>query len=59
MGRRIVLAVLGLAVILFLPFVLGPRVQADTTIRFDPSVIGDDPQAYLVRKEAAVPGIYD
>ncbi|WP_292076461.1 alpha/beta fold hydrolase [Mesorhizobium sp.] len=59
MGRRIVLAVLGLAVILFLAFVLGPRVQADTTIRFDPSVIGDDPQAYLVRKEAAVPGIYD
>ncbi|RWB25165.1 MAG: alpha/beta fold hydrolase [Mesorhizobium sp.] len=59
MGRRIVLAVLGLAVILFLAFVLGPRVQADTTIHFDPSVIGDDPQAYLVRKEAAVPGIYD
>ncbi|TIX06411.1 MAG: alpha/beta hydrolase, partial [Mesorhizobium sp.] len=59
MGRRIVLAVLGLAVILFLAFVLGPRVQDDTTIRFDPSVIGDDPQAYLVRKEAAVSGIYD
>ncbi|TIM18210.1 MAG: alpha/beta hydrolase, partial [Mesorhizobium sp.] len=59
MGRRIVLAVLGLAVILVLAFMLGPRVQADTTIRFDPSVIGDDPQAYLARNEAAVPGIYD
>ncbi|TIP53097.1 MAG: alpha/beta hydrolase, partial [Mesorhizobium sp.] len=59
MGRRIVLAVLGLAVILFLAFVLGPRVQADTTIIFDPSVIGDDPQAYLARKEAAVPDIHD
>ncbi|WP_192365489.1 alpha/beta hydrolase [Mesorhizobium mediterraneum] len=59
MGRRIVLAVLGLAVILVLAFVLGPRIQADTTIRFDPSVIGDDPQAYLARKEAAVPGVYD
>lgn len=59
MGRRIVLAVLGLAVILVLGFVLGPRVQADTTIRFDPSEIGDDPQAYLARKEAAVPDIRD
>nr|WP_287213254.1 hypothetical protein [Mesorhizobium sp.] len=45
MGRRIVLAVLGLAVILVLAYVFGPRVPADTTIRFDPSAIGDDPQA--------------
>jgi hypothetical protein len=59
MGRRIVLAVLGLVVILVLAFVLGPRVPADTTIRFNPSVIGDDPQAYLAREEAAVPGIRD
>jgi pimeloyl-ACP methyl ester carboxylesterase len=59
MGRRIVLSVVGLAAILVLAFVLGPRVRADTTIRFDPSVIGDDPQAYLAREEAAVPGIRD
>ncbi|TIN41210.1 MAG: alpha/beta hydrolase, partial [Mesorhizobium sp.] len=59
MGRRIVLAVLGLAVILVLAYVFGPRVPADITIRFDPSVIGDDPQAYLARKEAAVPDIHD
>ncbi|RWL52067.1 alpha/beta hydrolase [Mesorhizobium sp.] len=59
MGRRIVLAVLGLAVILVAVFFLGPRVPVDTTIRFNPSVIGDDPQAYLAREEAAVPNIRD
>ncbi|AZO30361.1 alpha/beta fold hydrolase [Mesorhizobium sp. M1B.F.Ca.ET.045.04.1.1] len=59
MGRRIVLAVLGLALLLVAGFVLGPRVAVDTTIRFDPSVIGDDPQAYLAREEAAVPNIRD
>ena len=36
MGRRIVVAVLGLLVVLALAFVLGPRVPVDTTIRFDP-----------------------
>ncbi|MER9330290.1 alpha/beta fold hydrolase [Mesorhizobium sp. M0488] len=59
MGRRIVLAVLGLVAILALVFVLGPRVPVDTNIRFDPSVIGDDPQAYVAKVEAAVPGIRD
>ncbi|UVK36914.1 lysophospholipase [Mesorhizobium sp. AR10] len=59
MGRRIVLALLGLVVILALAFMLGPRVPVDTTIRFDASVIGDDPQAYVAREEAALPGIRD
>ncbi|GLQ78173.1 lysophospholipase [Mesorhizobium huakuii] len=59
MGWRIVLAVLGLIAILALAFVFGPRVPVDTTIRFDPSVIGDDPQAYVAKVEAAVPGIRD
>jgi len=59
MGRRIVFAVLGVVVILVLAFLLGPRVPVDTTIRFDPKVIGDDPQAYLAREEAAVPNIRD
>ncbi|UVK52974.1 lysophospholipase [Mesorhizobium sp. AR02] len=59
MGRRIVLAVLGLIVVLALALVFGPRVPIDTTIRFDPSVIGDDPQAYVAKVEAAVPGIRD
>lgn len=59
MGRRIVLAVLGLVAFLSLAFVLGPRVPVDTTIRFDPSVFGDDPQAYVAKAEAAIPGIRD
>lgn len=59
MGRRIMFAVLGLVLILVLALALGPRVLVETTIRFDPSVIGDDPQAYLARQEAAVPGIRD
>lgn len=59
MGRRIVLAVLAVVAILAIAFVLGPRVPVDTTIRFDPDAIGDDPQAYLAREEAAVPGIRD
>jgi pimeloyl-ACP methyl ester carboxylesterase len=59
MGRRIVLAVLALVAVLALAFVYGPRVPVDTTIRFDPSVIGDDPQAYVAKEEAAVPGIRD
>ncbi|MET2826877.1 alpha/beta hydrolase [Mesorhizobium shangrilense] len=59
MGRRIVLAVLGLVAVLALALVLGPRVAVDTTIRFDPSTIGDDPQGYVAKKEATVPGIRD
>jgi pimeloyl-ACP methyl ester carboxylesterase len=59
MGRLIVLVVLGVVVFLALAFVLGPRVPMDTTIRFDPAVIGDDPQAYVAKVEAAVPGIRD
>ncbi|MER9652259.1 alpha/beta hydrolase [Mesorhizobium sp. M0152] len=59
MGRRIVLAVLGLVAILALVFVLGPRVPVDTNIRFDASVIGDDPQAYVAKVEATVSGIRD
>lgn len=59
MGRRVVLAMLVLVAVLALAFGLGPRVAVDTTIHFDPSVIGDDPQAYVARVEAAVPGIRD
>jgi pimeloyl-ACP methyl ester carboxylesterase len=36
---------------------LGPRVPVDTTIRFDPASIGNDPQAYLAASEATVAGI--
>ncbi|TPK88718.1 alpha/beta fold hydrolase [Mesorhizobium sp. B2-4-17] len=57
MGRRIVLAVLGLIAVLALILVFGPRVPVDTTVHFNPSVIGDDPQAYVAKVEAGVPGI--
>jgi pimeloyl-ACP methyl ester carboxylesterase len=33
-------------------WVFGPRVEVDTTIRFDPADIGPDPAAYLQRVEA-------
>lgn len=59
MGRRIMFAALGILSILVLLAMLGPRVPVDTTIHFDPSVIGDDPQAYLAREEARVSGIRD
>ncbi|MEO5759228.1 MAG: alpha/beta fold hydrolase [Mesorhizobium sp.] len=57
MGRRIVLILLAVVVVLALTFMLGPRVAVDTTIHFDPSAIGDDPQAYVAKEEAATPGI--
>ncbi len=52
MSALLILAALALAA-----FALGPRVPADTTIRFDPASIGAHPDAYLARSEAAVPGI--
>jgi pimeloyl-ACP methyl ester carboxylesterase len=59
MGRTIVTGILIVAVVLVLAFTLGPRVAVDTTIKFDPAAIGDDPEAFLARTEAAVPGIRD
>ncbi|HHZ08131.1 MAG TPA: alpha/beta hydrolase [Rhizobiales bacterium] len=38
-------------------FLAGPQVAADTTLVFDPAVIGGDPEGYLARTEAAVAGI--
>ena len=52
MTALLILAALGLAA-----FALGPRVPADTTVRFDPASIGADPAAYLAKTEAGVPGI--
>lgn len=59
MGRRIVIVILVLLAALVLLFLLGPRVPVDTRITFDPSTIGDDPEAYLERTEGKVPGIRD
>jgi pimeloyl-ACP methyl ester carboxylesterase len=40
--------------LLVLAFALGPRVPVDTTVSFNPGVIGPDPEAYLARREAEV-----
>jgi alpha-beta hydrolase superfamily lysophospholipase len=40
-------------------FLFGPRVQADTTITFDPATIGSDPEAYLATAESKVDRIRD
>lgn len=51
-----ILVTLALAVLIAL-YLTGPRVEADTTVSFDPAVIGPDPQAYLEAEEADVPGL--
>jgi alpha-beta hydrolase superfamily lysophospholipase len=45
------------AVVLGAAWLFGPRTPIDTTIHFDPTIIGDDVDAYLDRSETAVPGI--
>lgn len=52
MGRMLLLGLIVVLVVLLLLFLLGPRVGADTTIRFDPAAIGDDLDAYLAAGEA-------
>lgn len=57
---RIALVILLLLVIAgAAAYVMGPRVQIDTTVSFDPDRIGDDVDAYLVEEESGVPGIRD
>ncbi|MEO3998931.1 alpha/beta fold hydrolase [Mesorhizobium sp. CAU 1732] len=51
-----ILVTLALAVLLAL-YLTGPRVDADTTVSFDPTAIGPDPQAYIEAEEADVPGL--
>lgn len=59
MGRKIVTGVLIVVALAAIAFFLGPRVASDTTLTFDASVIGDDPDAYLASAESGVPGIRD
>ena len=47
MGRKIVTIGLIVVAVLAIAFLLGPRVQVDTTVSFDPAAIGADPDAYL------------
>ncbi len=46
-----------LGVLVALAFAFGPRVEADTKITFDTGTIGADPDAYVAKSEAAIPGI--
>ena len=57
MGRRTVTLAIVVVALLGLAFALGPRVAADTSLTFDPTVIGPDPEAYLAAREARVAGI--
>jgi alpha-beta hydrolase superfamily lysophospholipase len=59
MGRKIILTVVAIVMVLAVVFFLGPRVAVDTRITFDPSAIGDDPDAYLAAQEARFPDIRD
>src|SRR5262245_58916866 len=54
--RKVAILLVALA-LLVLAFALGPRVAVDTTVTFDPKVIGPDPAAYLARREAEVKDI--
>ena len=54
MGRKIVTIGLIVIAVAAIAFLLGPRAAVDTTVSFDPTVIGADPQAYLASQEAAV-----
>jgi pimeloyl-ACP methyl ester carboxylesterase len=57
MVRMIFLIVAIVLVALILLFLAGPRVATDTTITFDESAIGDDPDAWLAAGEADVPNL--
>lgn len=57
MGWKIAIWLVVVAAGLGALYLAGPKVPVDTTIRFNPSRIGPDPDAYLAAEEAAVPGI--
>lgn len=55
--KRMAILLLVLLAALAVVWFAGPRVPVDTTLRFDPATIGDDPDAYLAAAEAKVAGI--
>src|SRR5262245_7333243 len=57
MGKKSVTIVILVVVLLAATFLLGPRAAVDTRVSFDPTAIGDDPEAYLASAEAQVKGI--
>ncbi|MEX6506548.1 alpha/beta hydrolase [Jiella sp. M17.18] len=61
MLARILLGILAFVVLVLVAgagfWFLGPREPVDTTVTFDPAVIGSDPDAYLAREEADIPNL--
>lgn len=57
MVRKLLTALLVIAIAAGVLYLIGPRIAADTTITFNPDSIGPDPGAYLAKREADVPGI--
>ena len=57
MGRRVIILAILLILVVALAVLFGPRVPVDTTVTFDPAVIGDDPEAYLAERESQVENI--
>lgn len=55
--RRFLTWLLAMLAIAAIAFTLGPRVEGDTTVRFDPADIGSDPAAYLAAEEAKASNI--
>ncbi|MEX0407014.1 alpha/beta fold hydrolase [Aquibium sp. LZ166] len=55
----VLIVVLVIAAIAAIVWFAGPRVSRDTTVTFDPAAIGNDVDAWLAAREAAVPGIRD
>lgn len=53
----VLIVILVLAAAATVAWFAGPRVSRDTTVTFDPAVIGDDLEAWLASREAAVPDI--
>ena len=59
MVRKMLAALVLIVVALAIVYALGPRLDRDTTVTFDPAALGDDPAAYLAAQEAKVAGIRD
>lgn len=57
MLRTVLVAAIVLIAGLAVLYITGPRVQADTTITFDPASIGGDPVRFLAEREAGVPNL--
>lgn len=57
MGRVIVILLLLIVIAGGALYIFGPRVPTETSITFDPALIGSDPASYLATKESTVANI--